>query len=72
MISAIFTQVGSVITAFAGILTNGVSSVVSLFWTTGSGGTGALTEVGQLLLIPFGIGLVIAVYHLIKGLIRVR
>lgn len=71
MISAIFTGVGSVITAFAGILANGVSSVVGLFWTTGSNG-GALTEVGQLLLIPFGVGLVISVYHLIKGLIRAR
>lgn len=67
MVSAIFTAIGNAITAFAGILGNAFSSMVSLFWN----GT-ALTDVGVLLLIGAGVGLVWGAFAFIRALVRVR
>lgn len=67
MVQAIFTAIGSAMTAFAGILGNAFSSMVSLFWNGE-----ALTDVGILLLIAAGVGLVWGAFRFIRGLIRVR
>lgn len=67
MVAAIFTAIGSAITAFAGILGNAFSSMVTLFWD----GT-ALTEVGTLLLIAAGVGLVWGAFAFVRALIRVK
>lgn len=68
MISAIFTTIGSVITAFAGILGNGFTSLISLFYD----GTNGVTDLGILMLIGTGVGLVYFGWKLIKALFQVR
>ena len=67
MVSAIFTAIGNAMTSFVGILGNGFSGLVSLFWD----GT-ALTEVGILLLISAGVSLIWGGFMFIRSLIRVR
>lgn len=68
MVSAIFTEVSNAVTAFTGALSNAVSGVTSMFYTTGEGG--GLTVLGSLLLIAVGVGLVYWAFRLIKGLIK--
>lgn len=68
MIADIFTEVGSAITAFAQALASGVSSVTSMFYTTGE--NGGLTTLGSLLLIAVGVGIVYWAFNLIRGLIK--
>ena len=67
MITAIFQAVGQAITAFGGVIGNGFSSAVALFWN----GT-ALTDTGTLMLIGLGITLVWFAVSLIMRLIRPR
>lgn len=67
MITAIFQAVGQAITAFGGVIGNGFSSAVALFWN----GT-ALTDTGTLMLIGLGVGLVWFAVTLIMRLIRPR
>lgn len=66
MISAIFQEVGSAVTAFTTALSNAVSGVTSMFYDA----TNGLTTLGSLLLIAVGVGLVYWSFRLIKGLIR--
>lgn len=67
MVSAIFTAIANAITAFGGVIGNGISSAVSLFWD----GT-ALTDAGTLLLIASGVGLVWMAVFFITKLVRVK
>lgn len=67
MIAAIFTAIGNVITSFGGVIGQGFSSAVALFWS----GT-ALTDTGTLMLIGAGIALVWFAVTLIMRLIRPR
>lgn len=66
MISAIFQEVGSAVTAFTTALSNAVSGVTSMFYDA----TDGLTTLGSLLLIAVGVGLVYWAFRLIKGLVR--
>lgn len=70
MVSSIFTTLGDIITAFAGLLVNVFNSVVSIFYTapTGSETVGQLTVVGVLGLIALGSSLVIWGFNYIKRL----
>ncbi|MCQ2795646.1 MAG: hypothetical protein MJ214_05580 [Bacilli bacterium] len=72
MISAIFGAVTQGVTGFGGVLVGAASQLVQLFWVTETGGTGHLTDVGMLLCIPLGIGVVMGAYHLVKRLFMVR
>lgn len=67
MITAIFQAIGQAITAFGGVIGNGFSSAVALFWN----GT-ALTDTGILMLIGAGVALVWFAVALIMKLIRPR
>lgn len=68
MISAIFTTIASVMTAFVGVLGTAWNSLIALFYNA----TDGLTDVGTLLLITAGVGLVWGGFYFIRSLIRVR
>lgn len=68
MIAAIFTTIGSVMTAFVGILGTAWTALVALFYDS----TNGITDVGTLLLIVTGVGLVWGGFYFIRNLIRVR
>lgn len=70
MISDIFSTIGDAVTAFATALGNAVSSVTSMFYTSGE--NGGLTVLGTLALIAVGAGLVYWAFRLIRGLISQR
>ena len=67
MIGAIFQALGTSITQFAQVVGNGVSGIISLFWSGE-----ALTDLGNLCLVGVGVGLVFWAYRLVRGLMRVR
>lgn len=68
MISDIFETIGEAVTGFATALASSVSSVTSMFYTTGE--NAGLTFLGTLVLIVVGVGLVYWAFRLIKGLLR--
>lgn len=68
MISDIFQAVSDAVTAFASALASSITSVTSMFYTTGD--NGGLTVLGTLILIVVGVGLVYWAFRLIKGLLR--
>lgn len=70
MIAEIFETIGDAITAFASSLSSAVTSVASMFYTSGE--NGGLTFLGTLLLIAVGVGVVYWVFRLIRGLIGRR
>lgn len=70
MVSAIFSEIGNAISAFATALSSAVTSVTDMFYTTGEGG--GLTVLGTLILIAVGVGLVYWAFNLIRGLIAQR
>lgn len=72
MIEAIFGAVTTGITAFGGCLVGAASQLVQLFWVTETGGTGHLTDIAKLLIIPLSIGIVMGAYYLVKQLFQVR
>lgn len=73
MVSAIFTEIGSIVTAFVTLLGNVFTGVAGLIYTPGSGSDpGSLTVLGTLLLISLATGLVIWGFYFIRSLIRVR
>lgn len=67
MIEAIFTAIGNAITSFAGVLGNGFSSLLAIFYTNN-----AVTEVGLLCLIGLGTVIVYWCFRLIMRLFRQR
>lgn len=71
MVSAIFESIGSVITAFAGVIGNGFTALLEIFYST-SGTTPGLTPVGILSLIGVGMGLVYWAFRMVRGLIKTR
>lgn len=71
MIANIFTAIGDAVTNFAGVLGNGFSSLVEIFYTT-TGTNQGLTPVGLLLLIGAGIGIVYWAFAMIRSLISAR
>lgn len=74
MLSAIFEELGNVVSGFSTLITSIFSSVVQIFYTapTGSNTTGSLTIVGTLMLVGLGSGLVIWGFHFVRNLIRLR
>lgn len=71
MVSAIFESIGSTITAFAGILGNGFTAMLSIFYDSSST-TPGLTPVGVLSLIGVGVALVYWAFRLVRRLIHLR
>ena len=67
MIQQFFTAVGDSLTAMFGVLNNGLTSVIGLFYDTTSG----FTTVGLLLLIGLGIGLVWSLISFVMRLVKV-
>lgn len=71
MISAIFGAVTNAVTAFAGSLSQAVTSVTNMFYdSTANSGAGELTVLGTLILIAVGVGLVYWSFRLIYRLIN--
>lgn len=68
MIEAIFTAIGNAVTNFAGVLGNGFTSLISIFYNSENG----LTPVGLLLLIGAGIGIVYWAFAMVRSLISAR
>lgn len=71
MVEAIFTAIGGVITAFAGVIGNGFTALLEIFYTTSGTNTG-LTPIGILSLIGVGMGLVYWAFRMVRGLIKAR
>lgn len=73
MISALFTELTNIATAFVTFLAALFQDVVQIFWNAGSGSDpGSLTFVGTLMLIAIATGLVMWALYFIKNLIRIR
>lgn len=68
MVAHIFGAIGDAITAFAGVLGNGFTSLLAIFYDATSG----LTAVGTLALIGVGVGIVYWAFRLVRNLISVR
>ena len=67
MIEAIFSAIGTTITQFAGVLGNGFSSLLAIFYTNN-----AVTEIGLLVLIGLGVAIVWLCFRLVMRLFSVR
>lgn len=74
MVTAIFTQLETIIGSFASTLVSLFGDVVKIFYTapTGSNTTGELTVIGILALMGLGTGLVIWAFNFVRRLIRVK
>lgn len=70
VITDIFNAVSQAITSFASALASSVTSVTSMFYTTGE--NAGLTFLGVLLCVAMGVGVVYWAFRLIRGLIRNR
>lgn len=57
LVAEIFGVIGDAVTSFVSILTSGISSLVSVFYTTGT--NGGFTFLGTLAILGVGAGLVI-------------
>lgn len=71
MITALFTEIGNVITAFAGVIGNGFESLLAIFWDS-TASTPGFTLVGILSLVGVGMALVYWAFRLIRNLIHLR
>ena len=67
MITQLFEAIGTSVTAMFGVISNGLTSVVGLFYDATTG----FTTVGLLLLIGFGVGLVWALISFVMKLVKV-
>lgn len=67
MIADIFSEIGAAVSGFTTALASAISSVTSMFYTTGE--NGGLTVLGSLLLIGVGVAIVYWVFRLFRGLI---
>lgn len=73
MVSAIFEELTTIASDFVSFLVSLFQSVVSIFWTAGSGSDpGSLTFVGILLLISIATGLVMWALSFLRRMIRIR
>lgn len=73
MVAAIFEELGTIATSFVSFLVSMFESVVSIFWTPGTGDDpGQLTFVGILLLISIATGLVMWGLSYLRRFIRIR
>lgn len=69
MVNAIFSQIGSVVSAMVGTLKTALEGVIDLIWdSTANSNAGGLTTFGTLMLIGVGVGLVYFAFRLIRGL----
>lgn len=68
MVEAIFTVIGNVITAFAGVIGSGFTSLIALFYDA----TNGITLLGTLMLIGVGVSLVYWAFRLVRRLVRLR
>lgn len=71
MVAAIFQSIGDAITSFAGILGNGFTAMLQIFYDSNATNPG-LTPVGVLSLIGVGVGLVYWAFRLVRRLIHLR
>ena len=67
MIADIFTEIGAAISGFTTALASAITSVSSMFYTTGE--NGGITTLGSLLLIAVGVAVVYWVFRLFQRLI---
>jgi len=67
MIAQFFTAIGDSVTAMFGVLNNGLTQVIGMFYDTTTG----FTTVGLLLLIGLGVGLVWSLISFVMRLVRV-
>lgn len=67
MIADIFSEIGAAVSGFTTALASAITSVTSMFYTTGE--NGGLTVLGSLLLIGVGVAIVYWVFRLFRGLI---
>lgn len=73
MVAAFFEELGTIANSFITFLTGLFQSVVSLFWTPGTGGEGGtLTVIGTFMLIGIATGLVIWAFYFIKNMVRIK
>lgn len=73
MITQIFQVLGDIISAFSSLVVDLFGSVVSIFYTAGTGSDpGSLTIVGTLTLIGAGAGLVMWAFRFLRSLIKVK
>lgn len=73
MVSAIFTELSNIISAFATMLVSLFEAVAGVFYTPGtSGAAGSLTIVGTLTLISVGVAIVMWAFAQIRRMIRVK
>ena len=70
MIESIFQSVGDAITQFATVLGNGFTSLMSIFFDADAGY--ALTPLGQLAMVGFGVSMVFWAYNLVRQFLRIR
>lgn len=71
MVSALFTELGNAGTAFIAFLKSLIESVLTIFYTAGTGGaTGTFTTVGTLMLVAMAIGVVYSIIGWFGKLIR--
>lgn len=68
MVSDIFETIGDAVNGFATALASSVTSITSMFYTTGE--NAGLTFLGTLILVAVGVGLVYWAFRLIKGLLH--
>lgn len=71
MVTAIFETIGSVITAFAGVIGNGFTALLEIFYVT-TGTNAGITPIGVLGLIGLGMSLVYWAFRLVRGLMKAR
>lgn len=71
MVANIFEIISETLTEFFGVVSEGINSVVSLFYTLPAEGvTPGFTFLGTILMIGLGIGLVWTLIKWISGLVR--
>lgn len=70
MVGSIFGGITEAVTAFVGTLNSGVTSILSLFYSTGE--NAGLTVLGTLTVIVVGVSLVYWLFRLIMGMARLR
>lgn len=68
IITSMFEVITNVITNFTSSLSSAITSITSIFYTSGE--NGGFTLVGTLLLVAVGVGLVYWAFRLIKGLVK--
>lgn len=71
MLAEILSTISTVVTGAAGWLVAAFKAIVGVFWdSTANNGAGAMTEIGILAIVGFGVALVLIVLNRVFGLFR--